>query len=192
MYLNECNLRRWRRLRHMIEEWKDIPGYEGFYEVSSNGLVKSIKRVCESPRGFRTVPEVMLKPRLKKGYLNIGIQKNGQRKFYSVHQLVAMAFLNHTPNGRNDVINHKNEIKIDNRLENIEVVDVRYNTVYSIDKSRTTSKYVGVTWNKRDCRWSASISVSGKRNWLGYFDTEYDAHLSYENFLKNKQYDTRL
>ena len=169
----------------MIEEWKDIPGYEGFYEVSSSGLVKSLKRTCLSPRGYRTVPERMLKPRLKKGYLNIGIQKDGRRKFYGVHQLVAMAFLQHTPNGHNDVINHKNSIKTDNRLDNIEVVDVRYNTIYSIDKSTTTSKYIGVYWNKRDCRWSASVSVSGKRTWLGYFDTEYDAHLSYENFLKN-------
>jgi hypothetical protein len=163
------------------EEWSDLPGYEGFYEVSTKGNIKSLERTCVSPKGIRKVPAVILRPRLKvSGYLSIGIQKEGVRKFYNVHQLVAMAFLGHVPNGHKDVINHKNSVKDDNRLENIEIVDVRYNTVYSIDKSKTSSMYTGVTWSKRDSKWCSNISSLGKARWIGYFDDEYEAHLAYE------------
>lgn len=168
-----------------IEEWRDIPEYEGYYQVSNFGVVKSLKRECVSPKGFRIVPEKILKPRVKRGYMNVGIQKNNKRKFYFVHQLVAMGFLNHKLNGTNFVINHKNYIKDDNRLENLEIVDVRYNTIYSIDKSKTTSKYTGVHWNKKHSKWRASI-YDNKTKWLGDFENEHDAHIAYEKYLKTK------
>jgi hypothetical protein len=130
------------------------------------------------------VPEKIIKSRLKKtGYYNVGIQIDGVRKFFSTHQLVAMAFLNHVPNGKKDVINHKNEIKSDNRVSNLEIVSVRYNTVYSIDKTKTTSKYTGVFWHKRDKVWRSAIWIDGKRKNLGSFDNEYEAHLTYQSVL---------
>ena len=83
----------------MKEIWKDIPSYEGFYQVSNLGRVKSLQRKCKSKSGLRLVGEKIRKPNLKKtGYLQISLNKNGIKKHHRVHQLVAMAFLNHKPN----------------------------------------------------------------------------------------------
>ena len=101
------------------EIWKDIKGFEGHYQVSNFGRVKSIKFGKER----------ILRPgKNKKGYLRVGISKNGESKTYSVHRLVAQAFI---PNLNNlPQINHKNEDKTDNRVENLEFCDAKYNNTY--------------------------------------------------------------
>jgi hypothetical protein len=102
----------------MTEEiYKSIPGYENIYEVSNYGNVKSIKFGKEK----------ILKPKkTRTGYLQVGLLKDG-RKLIGVHQLVAMAFLNHTPCGMKLVIDHINDIKSDNRIINLQVVTQREN-----------------------------------------------------------------
>ncbi len=102
----------------MTEEiYKSIPGYENIYEVSNYGNVKSIKFGKEK----------ILKPnKTRTGYLQVGLLKDGRKKI-GVHQLVAMAFLNHTPCGMELVIDHINDIKSDNRIINLQVVTQREN-----------------------------------------------------------------
>lgn len=93
----------------MIEEWRDIPGYEGLYQVSDQGRVRNAKR--------------MLKPTPAKnrgGYLNIGLVKNKERKYFRVHRLVWMAFVGPIPEGYE--INHINQNTADNRLENLNLL----------------------------------------------------------------------
>ena len=105
----------------------------------------------------------------------------GRRR--TVHQLMAESFLNHKPNGRQEyVINHKNLNKLDNRLENLEIVSHRENSNQKHIKS--SSKYTGVSWYKSNKRWIAAISVSGKKIYLGSFNNEYAAHVAYQNKLK--------
>lgn len=98
----------------MDEVWRPISGYEGVYEVSSFGRVKSLPKIC----GFRKSKEIILKPFTSKdGYLLVGLQKNGVHKHYQVHRLVAMSFI---PNieGKPQV-DHINRVRNDNRLENL-------------------------------------------------------------------------
>lgn len=88
------------------EVWRDVAGYEGLYEVSSRGRVRGLKRGN------------VLKPALSGGYLFVVLCKEGKRKDVYVHRLVATAFC---PRDTEDTeVNHLNEIKTDNRADNLE------------------------------------------------------------------------
>jgi hypothetical protein len=159
----------------MQEIFKDIPNYEGLYQVSNLGNVKSLKYSKE---------RILRKNSDKDGYLMVSIYKNKTPKRVKVHQLVAMAFLKHKPCGLKLVVNHINFIKNDNRVENLEIVTNRENSNQKHLKS--SSKYVGVSWSKANRKWKALIRLGKKRKYLGYFENEYDAHLAYQKELKQK------
>lgn len=113
----------------MIEEWRDIPNFEGLYLISNLGHVKSVERYKRNNSGTQFVNERLrvLSPD-KDGYLRVCLSKDGLHYVKSVHRLVAEAFI---PNPDNlPVINHKNEDKQDNRVENLEWCTVQYNTCY--------------------------------------------------------------
>lgn len=114
-----------------MEEWKSIPGYEGLYEISSYGRVKSLDRYVKvKSKSYRLQKGKMLSPiKNKYGYLQVFLCCNGKYKIISVHRLVAIAFL---PNPDNlPIINHKNEDKSDNRVENLEWCNHKYNSNYN-------------------------------------------------------------
>lgn len=103
-----------------FEIWKPVPGYEGFYEVSSIGRVKSLRD------NHNKLREIIRKPRkTRTGYMDIGLKN----KHFLVHQLVMLAFVGPPPQGLE--INHKNGNKTDNRLENLEYVTKSYNKTHS-------------------------------------------------------------
>lgn len=157
------------------EIWKAIPGYEGIYEVSDLGRVKSLGN-NESRK------EKILKPGIVcGGYYNVALNKNGSRKTKLIHQLVAMAFLNHIPCKHEKVVDHKNSNRIDNRLDNLQLITQRENA--SKDRKNGSSRYIGVTWNKKREKWQSQIIIKGKNIYLGSFDNEYDAHLTYQKIL---------
>ena len=116
----------------MQEIWKDIRDYEGLYQISNIGNVKSLNYK-------QTGREKILKPSVDKdGYLFVCLCKNRKVKPFKVHRLVAQAFISN-PNNYPQV-NHKNEIKDDNRLENLEWCDAKYNVNYGTIKERTAEK----------------------------------------------------
>lgn len=118
----------------MEEIWKDIKGYEGLYQVSNFGRVK---RIVEYKNRFKEHNERILKlNKDKDGYCLVHLCKNGIAKCKKVHRLVAEAFIENPKNY--EMINHKNEIKNDNRIENLEWCNVTYNNNY---KSALTRKY---------------------------------------------------
>ena len=113
------------------EEWKDVKGFEGRYQISNMGRVRSLDRwtLNECPH---FVKGMMLKPSLNNGhgYLRVAFS-DGRRnyKHYEVHRLVALHFVPGYKEGL--VVNHKNEIKTDNRAENLEWCTYQYNLNYS-------------------------------------------------------------
>jgi hypothetical protein len=167
------------------EIWKDIPDYEGMYQVSDLGRVKSLKRITiVSDVINRPLKERILKLMFNSSdYLYVTLTKVGFfKKNYPIHQLVAFVFKNHKPCGHKLVINHINFIKTDNRVVNLEIVINRENCNKKHLKS--TSKYTGVSWNKKNNKWASQIMIEGRNKHIGYFRNELEASNAYQNELK--------
>lgn len=110
----------------MNEIWKDIVGYEGLYQVSNLGRVKSLNYGKSGKEG-------LLKPKTRKnGYLEIGLRKEKKSKYILVHRLVALAFVDGYEEGL--VVNHIDENKQNNVWTNLEWVTSQYNVQYSAYK----------------------------------------------------------
>lgn len=140
-----------------MEEWRDIKGYEGYYQVSNEGRIKGMKRTIISSIGIiRRVKESIRKTiKDKNGYLSVQLCKDGKAQCFFIHRLVATAFL---PNPNNyPVVNHKDENpsnnfvwvnsdgSVDPERSNLEWCDSSYNNTYGsrIEKvNKKTSKKV--------------------------------------------------
>ena len=115
-----------------MEEWKSIPGYEGLYEVSNLGRVRSLDRY-DGRNHFRK-GKVLSLVKNTDGYLKVLLKCNTKCKTITVHRLVAQAFI---PNPDNlPIINHKDEDKTNNRVENLEWCDNYYNLMYGTGNDR--------------------------------------------------------
>ena len=110
-----------------MEHWKAIAGYEGLYEVSDLGRVKSLGN-------NKSRKEKILKPRKNtRGYLNVDLCKDGHVKTVRIHRLIATTFI---PNPNNlETINHKDEDKTNNTVSNLEWMSRGDNKRYSANKS---------------------------------------------------------
>jgi hypothetical protein len=105
------------------EVWKDIPGYEGYYQVSNIGKVRGLNRINNINQPVRA--RMMSLKKTKNGYISASLSKNGKTKHIHVHRLMAMAFI---PNLYNlPCVNHINGIKADNRIKNLEWCTWVYN-----------------------------------------------------------------
>lgn len=123
------------------EIWRPIRDYEGLYEVSNKGRLKTLKRVVykQDGRVHYIRKERLMRPVItNRGYYKIMLCKNSITKQFSVHRLVAEAFLEN-PNNLPQV-NHKDENKLNNCVENLEYCDLIYNINYGTGIERRAEK----------------------------------------------------
>lgn len=128
-----------------MEEWRDIPGYEGRYQVSDQGRVRSVDRVVKRADrwgnpGSRRAPGRVLQSGGCKGYRVVNLSMESKTRMWQVHRLVALAFLP----GHGEVVNHINSRKDDNRLVNLEWASKSYNQRHAVSRGIRTGVPVAV------------------------------------------------
>lgn len=145
-------------------EWKDVPGYEGYYEINNIGQVRSLERIIEAGTFTRLLKGKVLKQRINKyGYLITDLSRNGVSKTFEVQRLMGLTFLQKLMD--KNCVNHINGIKTDNRIENLNWMSHSENNVHAIKNGLKTYTKVldvctGVTYN--------SISDAAKHTQLSY------------------------
>ena len=174
----------------MEEIWKDVKGYEGLYKINNFGIVKnSNKKIIKSQKN-------------KSGYITIKLHNNGKRKKYMVHRLVAEAFVPDKSNFKyydeedklkyvNNLdklkINHKDENKQNNNVENLEWCTIKYNNYYGtrIERVSESIKKVVITNERlkkiRETHWTKKI-IQYDLN--GNFIKEWDSIKEASLFIK--------
>ena len=172
----------------MEEIWKDVPDYEGLYQVSNLGRVRSLPKQWTTGRGALLKHDgKILKTGRSGEYLKYNLYKEKVQKTFRAHQLVAMAFLDYKRRGMNMVIDHINDVKTDNRLENLQIVTQRYNTCKT--QGKYSSNYKGVSAQRIQGKkgisfyYRSKININGKEKNLGSYKSEYEAHLAYQKAL---------
>ena len=145
------------------EIWKDIPGYEN-YLVSNLANVKTLSRniylKSDSTKLHYIQKEKILKPFLMRGYFCVGLYNNNLSENIKVSVLVAMAFLNHKPDGYKIIVDHIDNNPLNDNLNNLQLISARVNV--SKDRKNKTSKYTGVCWSKSNKKWVANITINKK------------------------------
>lgn len=111
-----------------MEEWKDIKNYKGLYQVSNKGRIRNTKG------------EILAYDTTPNGYCRVHLCKKGKAKWHTIHRLVAKAFI---PNPDNlPQVNHKDEDKVNNNVENLEWCDNKYNTKYGTRNKRISNAQI--------------------------------------------------
>ena len=157
------------------EKWKDIPGYEGRHQASNKGRVKSLSRL--DSRGSVRKEKILSQWVTNTGYNAVKVGYGKQ-----VHQLIAMAFLNHTPCGSKIVVDHIDNDPLNNNLNNLQLISQRENCTK--DKRGGSSKYVGVYFCNTIGKYVSQIQIDGKRKTIGRFEDEVSASEAYQKALK--------
>ena len=131
----------------MGEVWKDVPGYEGLYQVSNCGNVRSLDRLIKRKgQGDLPLKGGTVKQFSNKGYKVVTLSKESKLKQFKVHRLVALAFI---PNPDSlPQVNHKDENPANNCIENLEWCDDRYNSNYGTRSQRMANSKKGIATRK--------------------------------------------
>jgi len=154
-----------------MEEYRDIKGYEGVYQVSNIG---NVRRFYAGIKSFR-----MMKPiNHSGGYSRLKLRNKGNDKDVYIHRLVAEAFIEKS----GEVVNHLDGNKKNNHLSNLEVCSQRENVTHAFQKRKMHSSFAGVS--KFENKWRSDFFVNGKRTKTFGFNCETAAYVNYLRLLK--------
>lgn len=164
----------------MAEAWKDISNYEGLYQVSDKGRVRS----------FRGVEIRILKTHIRKrdGYEYVGLRDGTERKTVKVHRLVAAAFLRAPSNKKNKDPHHKNGNRADNRMKNLKWLSKSENSLIR-HRPHGVCLTTGVSLSgSKTNPYRANICIRGKKTYLGVFHTVKAAQVARKKAYERRAY----
>jgi hypothetical protein len=159
----------------MEEQFKAVKDYDGYYEVSNLGNIRSL------PRNVNLSGRIMKQQRDSDGYLCLNLSMKGVTTKKWVHILIAESFLNYRSRS-SKIVSFKNHDKSIVTLENIKITTPRES--HNKENKSYTSKYIGVSWHESVNKWRAQIHIEGKQIHLGYFEKETEARGAYLDRLK--------
>jgi hypothetical protein len=166
------------------EVWKDVIGYEGYYQASNLGRIKSTgkSRNIDKWKFLKTDSK-------SERYVKIALYKNGKRKDMLLHRIIAKLFVHEY--SEELVVNHKDRNTYNNNSSNLEWVTQRDNVIYTRINQTNSSKHIGVSWSFKSKKWMSYITINKKRKHLGFFEKEEDANkarinANLENNIINK------
>lgn len=170
----------------MIEIWKDIPSYEGYYQASNLGKIKSLKRIIMRKDGKPYLQkEQLLKPgRNRKGYLHCNLTKNFKQTNISVHRLVAITFIDN-PNNLPQ-INHIDGNKENNSVDNLEWISNYDNMQHSIITGIRNVKKITDNLKKVNSRKVNQYDLDGNfiKAWDSIKDIQMELKIPNQNISK--------
>jgi hypothetical protein len=166
------------------EIWKDIPNYEGHYQVSNLGRVRTLKTKHKNNNNF-IEESVLLECLINTGYYVVSLSKKCEKKRFLIHRLVWSAFVGFNSNEHNLVIDHINNIKTDNRLCNLQLLTQRAN----LNKNKIN---IGAQFNERctNRKWASKINYKGKVITLGFYKTQQEAMQKYNSTVQEIENNT--
>lgn len=154
-----------------MEIYKKLNGFDD-YEISNYGNILSLK--------FNKIKKLKYHINTN-GYYCVNLSMNGKYKKYKVHQLLAITFLDHTPCGMDMVIDHIDQNKLNNKLDNLRIVTQRENML-NISRDNYTSKYNNIYFNKGKNRWMVVYYRNNKKITVGQYKTEEEAYIQKLNY----------
>lgn len=152
----------------MMEVWKDITEFQGMYQVSSLGRIKS----------FRGKTERILQLTIsKRGYYVVGLWRNQKNRLCTIHRLVALHFIDNPGNKRE--VNHIDSNKLNNSVSNLEWATPKENSYHAINSEKSRKFFHKRGAYKSGNSWSSQIRLDNKFFYLGSFKTKDDAQQAY-------------
>ena len=160
--------------------WYPVKGYEGLYEITKCGKVKALAktRIGIYKRNYKEKNMSIIK--IGDGYFSVTLHKDGIKKKWHLHRLVAFSFLEKIEG--KEYVNHKDKDKKNNHVDNLEWVSSIENNCHMQKSRNNSSKYAGVYLYLDRKRYRAQINHNGKRIYLGIYKTEEEAYAARCNY----------
>ena len=153
-----------------MEEYKKIDGYDN-YEISNQGNVRN----TDTGKVLKTCKNIH-------GYYLVGLYKNCIKQTLMIHRLVALHFISNPDNLRE--IDHINQDKANNTITNLRWISPSNNCRNRSKKQNTSSKFMGVCFDKARGKYRARISINNKRKHIGYYEKEEEAGSAFDNYVR--------
>jgi hypothetical protein len=175
------------------DHWYPLKGFENTHHININGDIKRLPRYLNGKLGSKSFrDEKILKPeKMKLGYFRHALVNiDGTRSRILAHVLVARTFINNPEN--KPQVNHKNAIRNDNRIENLEWVTARENSTHGSINKKFNCNSVGVVYSKARKTYQARFNINHKVICLGTFKTEKEASEVYKNYMKENGFKNKF
>lgn len=171
-----------------MEIWKDIKGYEGLYQISNYGEVRSLDRTVVYCNGKKARYKSKIRKASNSDYRLIALSKKGNVKVYKISRLVALHFIPKIK-GKN-IVNHKDGNKYNDYVNNLEWCTYSENIIHAIDNNLKPkkNKVSGVFYEKRRGKWASYLYRNNKNIFIGRFDNYEDAVAQRKKVLDENKY----